>query len=109
MDKRSSFSNEVLYDLLTLNTNPCLLKDFYPDESIHRWWEDKTRRPNQQPHKDYAKRARVHVDNAEDESESDENKESELLLEWDEWLRGLDATCSTHTDCFLSQPLTLSF
>ena len=67
-----------------LNANPCLLKDFNPDESIHQWWEDKTRRPNQQPCKDYAKRARL--DNEEDESESDEDKESELLLEWDEWL-----------------------
>ena len=84
VDKRSSLSNEVLDDLLMLNTNPCSLKDFNPDESIHRWWEDKTRRPNQQPRKDYAKRARV--DNAEDERESDEEKESELLPEWDEWL-----------------------
>ena len=84
VDKRSSLSNEVLDDLLMLNTDPCSLKDFNPDKSIHRWWEDKVRRPNQQPRKDYAKRARV--DNADDESESDEDKESELLLEWDEWL-----------------------
>ena len=83
MDKRSFLSNEVLDDLLTLNTNPCSLKDFNPDKSLRLWWEDKTRRSNQQPCKDYAKCARL---DSEDESESNEDKESELLLEWDKWL-----------------------
>ena len=84
VDKRSSPSNKVLDDLLLLNTDPASLNDFNPDESIRRWWVDKTRRPNQQPRKEYAKHA--HHAQDKDESESDDHEDTELLVEWDKWL-----------------------
>ena len=46
VDKRSSLGNELLDDLLTLNTDRVPLKDFNPDKSISLWWSDKVRRPN---------------------------------------------------------------
>ena len=54
-DKQSSLGNDLLDDLLVLNTDCVSLKEFSPDHSIHMWWNAKTRRPNQQPRKEYKK------------------------------------------------------
>lgn len=84
VDKRSSLSNEALDDLLLLNINPCSVTDFNPDESIQRWWEDKDRRPNKQPRQPYKKRTRVQQESQE--SESGDEEETDILMEWDNWL-----------------------
>ena len=69
---------------IIVNTDPASLNDFNPDESICHWWVDKTRRPNQQPRKEYAKHA--HYTQDKDGSESDDHEDTELLVEWDKWL-----------------------
>ncbi len=81
MDKRSSLGNDLLDDLLVLNTDRVPLKDFNPDRSISLWWGDKVRRPNQRPRKEYA--VRSGQEDAEDDSVSEP---TEMLQEWDEWL-----------------------
>ena len=87
VDKRSSLGNEMLDDLLVLNTDRVPLKDFNPDRSISLWWSDKVRRPNQRPRKQYAARSGQTQD---DDSEEDSETETEMLREWDEWLESLD-------------------
>lgn len=81
-DKRSSLSNENLDDLLSLNINPSSVTDFNPDQSIQRWWEDKDRRPNQQPCQPYKKRT-PHQESQDSESD---NEDTGILVEWDKWL-----------------------
>ena len=77
VDKRSSLGNDLLDDLLVLNTDRVALKDFNPDHSISLWWSDKTRRPNQQPRK---------KDN-KDSEEAHSDSENDLILdEWDVWM-----------------------
>ena len=83
MDKRSSLGNELLDDLLTLNTDSVVLKEFNPDQSISLWWSDKARRPNQQPRKKYAARCSLEHDSDSEESNC---ASGDLLEEWDEWL-----------------------
>ncbi len=57
LEKRSTMSNEMLDDLLTINIDKINIEDFRPDHSIDLWWKAKTRRPNQQPRKKYKKRS----------------------------------------------------
>ena len=54
MDKRSSLGNDLLDDLLVLNTDRIPLKDFNLDHSISLWSSEKTRRPNQGPGRNIA-------------------------------------------------------
>ena len=84
VDKRSSLGNDLLDDLLVLNTDRVPLKDFNADESISLWWRDKVRRPNQRPRKEYEARCKSVQD---DNSDEDSNSEPiEMLRDWDEWL-----------------------
>ena len=83
VDKRSSLGNDLLDDLLVLNTDRVHLKDFNPDCSISLWWSDKVRRPNQWPRKEYS----AHSGQTGQVQEEEEDSEpTEMLLEWDEWL-----------------------
>ncbi len=49
--KRSSLSNELLDDLLAINVDNVMVKDFNADSSIELWWKAKSRRPNQHARK----------------------------------------------------------
>ncbi len=49
--KRSSLSNELLDDLLAINVDNVMIKDFNADSSIELWWNAKSRRPNQHARK----------------------------------------------------------
>ena len=55
MDKRSLLSNELLDDLLMLNTDKVPLSRLNADNAIQLWWKDKTRQPNQTKRKKYKK------------------------------------------------------
>ena len=55
---RSSLSNDLLDDLLVLNTDRIPLKDFNLDHSISLWSSEKTRRPNQGPGRNIASKRR---------------------------------------------------
>ena len=94
VDKQSSLGNDLLNDLLVLNTDCVSLKDFSPDHSIHMWWNAKTRRPNQQPRKQY-RRHSTEAANSEDSHASDSDAETDNLPldDWDEWM-----TLSTSSD-----------
>ena len=56
VDKRASFGNDTLNNLLALNTDSDSLKNFDPDSSIQLWWHAKLRRPDQKKRKEYVKR-----------------------------------------------------
>lgn len=83
VDKRSSLGNEMLDDLLILNSDRVSLTSFNPDHSISLWWNDKARRPNRR--KDYAARSSTTTTNTSEDSE-ESNEDTELLQEWEEWI-----------------------
>ena len=96
LEKRSSMSNELLDDLLTINIDKTDVKDFTADHSIDLWWRAKTRRPNQQPRKQYKKRVLVSNTDCNDSdtdcttdsdasSSSDTDTASYILEDWDKW------------------------
>ena len=82
MDKRSTLGNNLLDDLLVLNTDLVHLKDFNPDRSISLWWNDKVSRPNQRPRKEYT----AHSGQTGHVQEEEDSEPTEMLLEWEEWL-----------------------
>ena len=47
VERRASLSNEMLNNLLIINTDPVPFEDFNPDPAIQMWWDDKVRRTNQ--------------------------------------------------------------
>ena len=69
-DKRSSMSNEVLKDLLTININKHPLKEFSPESAIKLWWDAKLRRPNQHKRKKYKKRTSTRLTTTDDATTS---------------------------------------
>ena len=81
VDKRSSLGNDLLDDLLVLNTDRIPLKDFNPDHNISLWSSEKTRRPNQGPRKKYSKHREEDVEQSEDGHEV-----NFVLDEWDNWM-----------------------
>lgn len=100
VEKRSCLSNEMLDDLLILNTDQVSISDFNPDHSIQLWWNAKTRRLNQKPRKEYRKRssastsasaASVSVEDQDSnhstaELESSEDSDHLPLDDWDNWI-----------------------
>ena len=87
VDKRSSLGNELLDDLLVLNSDRVPLNSFNADHSISLWWSDKVRRPNQRPRKDYAARCSSSTnDISPDDSGEESDAGTELLQEWDDWI-----------------------
>ena len=95
-NKRTSISNESLYDLLQLTTDSVPLREFCPNEAMDLWWKDKVCRPNQSKRKQYKKRTHslptdesaVSSSESETEPESEEDSEAQpdLLADWDEWM-----------------------
>ena len=86
MDKRSSLGNDLLDDLLVLNTDHVPLKDFNPDHSINLWWNGKNRRPNQHPRKQYTAHSSHDLDVTQSDVDDDDDEPVEMLHEWNEWL-----------------------
>ena len=84
VDKRSLLGNDTLDDLLVLNTDCISLKEFNPDRSIRMWWNAKTRRPNQQPRKQYKKKS-TNGDQDDDISTDSQDTGDNLLDDWDEF------------------------
>ena len=69
-DNRSSMSNEVLNNLLTININKHPLKEFSPDSAIKLWWDAKLRRPNQHKRKKYKKSTSTRLTTTDDATTS---------------------------------------
>jgi hypothetical protein len=82
VDKRSSLGNQMLDDLLVLNSDRVSLKNFDPDHSISLWWNDKARRPNQKTREENAACSSTNTSTDSEERDTD----TELLQEWDEWM-----------------------
>ncbi len=88
VDKRSSMSNDLLDDLIMINTDPVPIKQFNPDQSIGLWWKDNKRRPNQNPRKGDAESvpgpsgSAVLADMSGQSSDEDTD---EVLQQWDDW------------------------
>ena len=95
-EKRSSLGNELLDDLLVLNTDVVPLKEFNPDHSIDLWWSASTRRPYQQPRKAYVKHFSTSSnpsssdttgnDDTDIDSQTDTDNDGETLEDWDQWI-----------------------
>ena len=84
VDKRSSLGNELLDDLLVLNSERVSLKSF---NAISLWWSDKVRKPNQRPRKEYAACSSFSTnDIPPEDSEKKSDAGTELLQEWDDWI-----------------------
>lgn len=71
---------DTLNDLLEIYVEGPPLSSFCPDEAIELWWHDcnTSRRPNQQPRKDYRPRNPEHSGDTLD-------TEGSLLALWDDW------------------------
>ena len=90
-NKRTSFKNDTLDDLLVLAIDSVPLSDFCPDSAIELWWKDKVRRPSQSERKEYNTTASssTTIDSLSDvevETEEQLGTGTTLFKDWDEWI-----------------------
>ena len=76
--------SDTLNDLLEIYVEGPPLSSFCPDKAIELWWHDCTtsRRPNQQPRKDY--QPRNQESSHYSDAQSFDTEDSPLIL-WDDW------------------------
>ena len=88
--KRSRLTNEALDDLVLLKSSAVSLEAFDPDPSIDLWWAAKNRRPDQRQRKQYKACKSQFLTNStsttdeDQEDESDNEIEKNLLENWDQ-------------------------
>ena len=81
-DRRNSLNTSTLDDLMEINVEGPTPENFNAERAVSLWWEDCTRRPNQQPRKQYMKSTRSQSTTIS----SDEETESLTLDAWDDWI-----------------------
>ena len=84
--RRTNMQGDTLNDLLEIYVEDPPLSSFCPDEAIELWWHDCTtsRRPNQQPRKDYRQRKPESSDSSYHSDDTLDTEEGSLLALWDD-------------------------
>ena len=82
--RRTNMQGDTLNDLLEIYVEGPPLSSFCPDEAIELWWHDCTtsRRPSQQPRKDYRPR---NPESSHHSGDTVDTEEGSLLAVWDNW------------------------
>ena len=70
---------------MEINCDAVSVADFIPDEAIQLWWDDKVRRPNQKPRKQYKRHGQQKMKETQSDSDDDEedDDDTDWLEEWD--------------------------
>ena len=93
-EQRTVLANSSLDDLLVINCDAVSVVDFTPDEAIQIWWDDKVRRPNQKPRKQYKRHRKPesHETQSDSDDEEDEHNDTDWLEEWDNLIESQDSS-----------------